>query len=254
MACKSLHVESVVLFMSAGAPDLSGDVDALHRELIKSGDRSRRQVLNSCKFTTAFRRETNPKCMLVQTHGTESDEAQMSDVQADKVKGGPPRRRLASSGMHALGKLLASDAAVLAKGAPSQLAIHKDDARHSPHGSSLKPRRTPGPLSTPNQTDQISFRKQRGRGRFTGKGDGPSQAHMVRNTCSNSVCTSAHVFRTASVEQGPRYCRITMSTGKCELHCLATPIRFRQAKFSSTAQQPGPAVDIFVVSLIILAY
>lgn len=168
-----------MLFMTAGASDPSGDVDALHRELIKSGDRSRRQVLNSCKYTTAFRREMNPKCKTLHGQTASSDETQTSETQAEMARGTTPRRRLASSGMHVLGKLLASDAAALSKAGSSQPKMERvESPDRSPHVCGLKPP-MPSYLASAKREDKIPFRKQRGRGRFTAEGEGASNAHMV---------------------------------------------------------------------------
>ena len=44
--------------MKAGAKDVGGDIDALHRVLIRSGDRTGRRLLNNCPYTSTFRRKT----------------------------------------------------------------------------------------------------------------------------------------------------------------------------------------------------
>lgn len=192
MACSRLLVHCVVLFMTAGASDPSGDVDALHRELIKTGDRSRRQVLNSCKYTTAFRREVNPKCKVLYGHTESSDEIQTSETQGDMARGAPPRRRLASSGMHALGKLLASDAAALSRAGSSPPKTERVQSSDHSHVRGLKPP-MPAHLATPKHGDKIPLRKQRGRGRFTVAGEGASNAHMVRDV-SIKWCSINPIF------------------------------------------------------------
>eukprot|EP00892_Ulva_mutabilis_P008354 jgi/Ulvmu1/5891/UM026_0012.1 len=176
MACANQLVDFVVLFMKAGAPDPSSDVDALHRHLIKCGDRSRRQVLNSCKYTTAFRREKNPKCTL-HSQAVVSHDASCSTDSEQQTTGTTPRRRLASSGMHALGKLLASDAAALAKEGqqlPLSQTCLPSNARHD---NVRRPQNILSQSAMPKQA-QIPLRKQRGRGRFTSNDETSRKAHM----------------------------------------------------------------------------
>ena len=179
MACAGQLVDLVVLFMTAGAPDPSGDVDALHRELIKSRDRNRRQVLNTCKYTTAFRREKNPKCLLLHGQAAPQYEAKPFDRLTGQAQGKtPPRRRLASRGMHALEKLLASDAAALTKNVQS-LPETKCPGTKSSHCGHAEHDQPHGPV-VPKPGADIPFRKQRGRGRFTASSEVGHKPHMVR--------------------------------------------------------------------------
>lgn len=187
MACASHLVDLVVLLMKAGAPDLSGDVDVLHRELIKCGDRNRRQVLNNCKYTTAFRREKNPKSKTFDSQAPPLDVVSVSGLRAEQITGTPPRRRLASSGMHALGKLLASDAAAIAKGAHIPPSARNDLTSIGSREVGKESQQEPGRSPTSKPGGQIPLRKQRGRGRFTANEEAPHIAHMVCRTRCNAA-------------------------------------------------------------------
>ena len=225
LACSSRNIELVVAFMSAGARDGGGDIDGLHRTLIRCGDHVSRRQLNACPYTTAFRRkklngdqslpnmsqqqgESSRQGRNAQARRGGAEQARrqakeqgqgqegspLAAVSADENNSGQPdapkemsRRRLAATGVNSLRALLKQNAEALAAPSPS------------------------GNMADEQQAKQLEQpRVRRGRGRFQGSehaaaGDAPepSMRYAARETkvCSSELPTAVLVV--AAVE----FCR-----------------------------------------------
>lgn len=206
LACASRQTDLVIAFMHAGARDAGGDIDGLHRTLIRTGDHTSRRLLNSSPYTTAFRRKKmngaqgppnkitpeEPTSRQSRKDGTaqrrkgkeqEQENVVSAGALADRNSGGQPdapkeasRRRLAATGVNSLRALLQQNAVVLAM-SPSPSSKMAEEPQ-------------------PKQVEPSVPRVRRGRGVFRGSeeaaaGDAaePSRRQSVREykVCSCSV-------------------------------------------------------------------
>lgn len=196
----------MIAFMNAGARDTGGDIDGLHRNLIRTGDHASRRQLNSSPYTTAFRRKKlngaqsprnkpqqgesarqNPQSRRDsashrrKAKGQEQESSPSAGVSADEnnsneqpeVPKEASRRRLAATGMNSLRALLQHNAVALATPLPSTKMAEEQHAKHA----------------------EQPARVRRGRGRFQGSeaaaGDAP--APSMRNSARESkVCSAGY--------------------------------------------------------------
>jgi hypothetical protein len=230
LACACRKVDIVIAFMNAGARDTAGDIDHLHRALIRSGDHATRRLLNASPLTTAFRRKKlngvqnqpakSPQGQLLRHTGDAKETAQSrqggaarhrkgeeqepevsssASASADENSSGQPeapkevlRRRLAATGVNSLRALLQQNAVALAQ--PSTPSPKMVEAQHQ---------------AKHVHVEQPAPRIRRGRGRFQGSeeaaaGDAPEVGvrHPVRESkvCATVVrcrcsCATRPAFR-----------------------------------------------------------